>query len=107
MYRIDKILSAHEVSWIVFAIQEAGYSKYTIAIGASWVATESNCEMLELIFLTHQIEAVDTPKSLVFIGRCGEDGSSRGYKIGGLDRRDSGLAVRVDIDIEMAYRRDA
>ena len=78
-HRIAKILSAHKVSWIVFAIQETGYSKYTIAIGASWVATESNCEMLEHIFLAHQVEAVDTPKSLILTGRCGEDDGRCGY----------------------------
>ena len=73
MHRIAKILSTHKVSRIVFAIQETGYSKYTIAIGASWVATERNCKMLEHIFLAHQVEAIDTPKSLILTGRCGED----------------------------------
>jgi hypothetical protein len=63
--------------------------------------------MLERIFLAHQVEAVDAPKSLILTGRCREDDSRRGHKIRGLYRRDPSLALRVDINVDMAYRCDA
>jgi hypothetical protein len=92
---------------MVFAIQETRYSEYTVAIAAGWVATKGSCDLLEYIFLTHQVEAAGTPKSLIPTGRCGKDHRRSGYEMGGADSRHAGIAVRVEVDVDMTYRCDA
>jgi len=95
------------VSGIVLAIQEAGDAENPVAVGAGGIATEGNGEQLERLFLTRKVESIDHPEHLVFARRGEEDDTRHWHGIRCAKRREPGVAVGVDVYIEMADKCDA
>ena len=93
------IFDRDAVGRIVLAIQESGDAEDPVAVGASGIAAEFDGEQLERLFLTLKVEAIDPPEHLVFAGRCREDRRRRWDGIGGPERSEPGVAIRVDIYI--------
>src|ERR1700761_155887 len=71
------ILDGNSMCWIVFAIQETGDAKDTVAIGASRIAAEGNGEQFKRLFLTHRVESFDPPEDLILAGRCRDNRGRR------------------------------
>src|SRR5208282_5665174 len=52
-------------------------------------------------------KAIHAPENLVLAKRCGEDRIRRGNRIRGAERSEAGLAIGVEIKVEMPDRGDA
>ena len=64
-------------------------------------------EQLERLFLALEVEAGDSPERLIFAGRSRENRGRRGHSIRRPQRSEPGVAVVINIDIEMADGCDA
>ena len=66
---------------IVLLVQEAGDAEHPVAVRTGGVAAEGDGEQLERLLLPLEVEALDAPKDLVLVWRCGENGSRRRYEV--------------------------
>jgi hypothetical protein len=97
--RIREVFDRYAVGGRILAIQKTGDAKHPVTVGASGIAAKGDGEQLEGSFLVLKVEAVYTPKHLVFVGRCSQHYGRLGNRSGGQERSDSGLAVLVDVYI--------
>ncbi len=92
---------------IVLAIQESGEAENPVAVGASGIAAKGNGKQFQRAFLLFESEAFNSPEDLILTERCREDRIRRGNRIRGPERSEAGLAIGVQIQIQMPDRGDA
>src|SRR4029077_8508116 len=91
---------------IVLAIQESGKAENPIAVRAGGIAAKGNRKQFQRAFLLFKSEAVNSPEDLVLTERCREDCIRRGNRIRGAERSEAGLAIGVQIKVQMPDRGD-
>src|SRR4029077_14768780 len=89
---------------IVLAIQESGKAENAIAVRASGIAAQGNRKQFQRAFLLFKTEAVNSPEDLVLTEGCREDRIRRGNRIRGAERSEAGLAIGVQIKVQMPGR---
>ena len=104
---VTQILNGDNVRGIILAISEAWHAENTIAVGAGGIAAEGEGQNFQCTFLPLEIEAIDPPEHLILTGRSRENDVRSGSGIGGPERCEPGLAVGVDVHIEMPHGGDA
>src|SRR5208282_2440624 len=92
---------------IVLAIQESRQAENPIAVRAGGIAAKRNRKQFQRAFLLFESKAIHAPENLVLAKRCGEDRIRRGNRIRGAERSEAGLAIGVEIKVEMPDRGDA
>ena len=96
---ITGILGNYRVRRIVLTVLKSGETENTVAVSASGVSTEGDGEQLQGVFPLVEVEAIDAPEHLILAERCREDCSRRRDGIGGSERSEPAVAIRVDIYI--------
>ena len=91
----------------ILLVEETGYAQHTVSVGASRIAAEGLGDQLERLFLPLEVEAGDSPERLVFARRSRDDRGRRGNQIGRPQRSEPGVAVVINIYIDVADGCDA
>ena len=91
----------------ILPVKETGYAQHTVSVGASGIAAEGLGDQLQRLFLTLEVEAGDSPERLIFARRSRDDCSWRRNQIGRPQRSESGVAVLINIYIDVADGCDA
>src|SRR5208282_3489390 len=88
-------------------MQETRQAKDAVTVGAGGIAAKGDRKQFQGAFLLFESEAVHSPEDLVFTERCREDCIWRGNRFGGPERSEMGLAVGIQIKVQMPHRGDA
>src|SRR5208337_4587397 len=101
--RIGWVFDCDRMRRRILPVEETGDAQHPVTVGASGIAAEGLGDQLERLFLALEVEASDSPESLVFARRSRDDSGRRGNQIGCPQSSEPGVAVFINIYIDVAY----
>jgi hypothetical protein len=84
-------------------LRNPGKRRTRFAVRAGGIAAKGNGKQFQGAFLLFESETFHSPENLVFAEGCREDDIRRWNRIGRPERKEAGLSIGIQIQIEMAY----
>ncbi len=104
---VTGIIGSDKVSGFVLTIRESRHTENAVTVGASGVTAIGDDKLLQGSLLPVEVEAFYPPQHLVLVRRCREDDGRHRHGLRLRECSDSGVAVQVDVEGQMANSSDA